>query len=69
MKTKVNTFMSSAFGENGQQKENESNRDYLERWLTEKRKFESNSLYMVPQLDWLRTASQEERNNFADIWT
>ena len=66
---KVNTFMSSAFGENGQQKENESNRDYLERWLTEKRKFESNSLYMVPQLDWLRTASQEERNNFADIWT
>ena len=65
---KVNTFMSSAFGENGKQKENESNRDYLERWLTEKRKFESNSLYMVPQIDWLRTASQEERENFAEIW-
>lgn len=23
---------------------------------------------MVPQIDWLRTASQEERENFADIW-
>jgi len=65
---KVDTFMSSAFGSNGKQKEDESNKDYLERWLTEKRKFESNSLYMVPQLDWLRTASQEERENFADIW-
>ena len=65
---KVSVFMSNAFGEKGQQQEDESNRDYIERWLTEKRAFENNSLYMVPQIDWLRTASQQERENFYDIW-
>ena len=66
---KLSAFMTNAFGEKGQQQEDESNRDYVERWLTEKRAFENNSLYMAPQLDWLRTASQEERENFWDIWT
>ena len=56
------------YGKEGRQQENQTNTEYLERFLTAKRAMESNLINLGSELDWLRTASVEERDNFVDLF-
>ena len=55
--------------ENGQRAEGESNAEYLERFLSEVRQFENNSVYLAKQLDWTRGATEEEKANFGYVYS
>ena len=48
-------------GNLGKQKDDESDEQYLKRFLTHTREFEFNSIDLGRQLDWVRNANQEER--------
>tara|TARA_R110000764_G_scaffold53296_2_gene116012 strand:- start:11714 stop:15391 length:3678 start_codon:yes stop_codon:yes gene_type:complete len=56
------------YGKEGRQQENQTNTEYLERFLTTKRAMESNLINLGSELDWLRTASVEKRDNFVDLF-
>lgn len=55
--------------ENGAKQEGETNAEYLERWLSEVRQFENNSVYLAGQVDWVRGASEEEKANFGYVYS
>ena len=57
------------FGKDGAQKEDESDEEYLKRFLTHTREFEFNSIDLARQLDWVRNASQEERIKFGYLYS
>ena len=56
------------YGKEGRQQENQTNEEYLERFLTAKRAMESNLINLGGELDWLRTASVAERDRFVDLF-
>ncbi len=62
-------YQKKRFGKKGDQEEGESNADYLRRFLTHTREFEFNSLDMGAQLDWVRTASEEDRMKFGYLYS
>jgi len=57
------------FGEDGKQAEDESNEDYLKRFLTHTREFEWNSIDLGRQLDWVRNADEEKRMEFGYLYS
>lgn len=57
------------FGEDGKQEEDESNEDYLKRFLTHTREFEFNSIDLGRQLDWVRNADEEKRMEFGYLYS
>lgn len=62
-------YMIKRFGESGAQKEDETNEEYLKRFLTHAREFEFNSIDLARQLDWVRTANQEDRIKFGYLYS
>ncbi len=64
----VKTYAKSRFGESGAQQEDESNEDYVKRFLTHTRQFETNSLDLGAQVAWMRGASEEEKANFGRVY-
>ena len=57
------------FGEEGGAKrEDETNEEYFERFLTHKRAIEENSIDQGGQIDWIRGASPEDRDQFVDLY-
>jgi len=64
---RLSTYMISRFGENGEKRENESNEDYIKRFLTHMRKVEFNSIGIMGQIDYLRGADEENRRRFGSL--
>ena len=64
---RLSTYMTSRFGENGEKRENESNEDYVKRFLTHMRKVEFNSIGIMGQIDYLRGADEENRRRFGSL--
>ena len=57
------------FGEEGGAKrEDETNEEYFERFLTHKRAIEENSIDQGGQIDWIRGASPKDRDQFVDLY-
>ncbi len=57
------------FGDDAKQGEDETNEDYLKRFLTHTREFEFNSIDLGRQLDWVRTADEEKRMKFGYLYS
>jgi hypothetical protein len=62
-------YQKSRFGEEGEQLKDESNEDYLKRFLSHTREFEWNSIDMGRQLDWVRNADEESRIKFGYLYS
>ena len=54
----VRSYMMDRLGQEGEQKEDEDNKDYVERFLTHMRSFENRSLELTGQIDYLRKADE-----------
>ena len=65
---KIRRFDKSKYGEEGGQQEGETNEEYFERFLTFKRAIEQNTIDQSGMIDWIRTASPEERDEFLDLY-
>ena len=66
----IEEYAISRYGqESGARGEDETNQEYLERFLTHIRQFENNSIELASQLDWVRGASEEEKQNFGYIYS
>ena len=61
-------YSEDRLGEEGKQQENETDQEYLERFLSHTREFEFNSIDLGQQLDWVRNASEEERIKFGYLY-
>ena len=61
-------YNSDRFGESGAQKKDESDEEYLKRFLTHTREFEWNSIDLGRQLDWVRNADVDKRMNFGYVY-
>ena len=59
----------NALGKVVRKKEDETDREYLERFVSHVREFEFNSLDMASQLDWVRTAKDDERMKFGYLYS
>lgn len=57
------------FGKNGLKKEGESNKSYFQRFVTHTRQFEWNPISLAGQIDWDRQASDEDKENFAYLYS
>mgnify|MGYP003116129178 FL=1 len=62
-------YSENRMGEEGRQEEDESNEDYLKRFLSHTREFEFNSIDLGQQLDWVRTADEEQRIKFGYLYS
>ena len=62
-------YSENRMGEEGKQQEDESNEDYLKRFLSHTREFEFNSIDLGQQLDWVRTANEEQRMKFGYLYS
>ena len=65
----IEEYGASRYGKTGVRMEGETNEEYVERFLTHLRQFENNSVDLAAQLDWIRTATDEEKQNFGYIYT
>ena len=64
----VRSYMMDRLGQEGEQKEDEDNNDYVERFLTHMRSFENRSLELTGQIDYLRKADEEQRKQFLNAY-
>ena len=65
----LSSYMVSRFGEeNGVKKKEESNEDYIKRFITHARGIENNSVRLMGQIDYLRGANDNERVAFGTIY-
>jgi len=62
-------YSENRMGEEGKQEEDESNEDYLKRFLSHTREFEFNSIDLGQQLDWVRNANEEQRMKFGYLYS
>ena len=65
----VQEYAVSRYGDDGKKLEDETNEQYLERFLTHIRAFENNSIDLTAQLDWIRGATEEEKQNFGYVYS
>ena len=67
--SKLKTYATDRFGDDGisQQDKDESNEDYVERFLTHIRRFD-NTVDLAAQVDWQRNATMEQRENFGSVY-
>lgn len=62
-------YMTDRLGEGGQQRRNESNEDYVKRFVNHARRFEFNSIKLGDQLSWVRNADTQQRMEFGYLYT
>jgi hypothetical protein len=66
----IEEYAVSRYGkEGGARQEGETNAEYLERFLSEVRAFETNSIDLTSMIDWVRSASDEEKQNFGYVYS
>lgn len=57
----IRDYATARFGTSGAQRKNESDEDFIKRWMTSMRQVEWNTtLNAVPELNWIYNASQED---------
>ena len=61
-------YMPKRLGENGLQQVDESDEDYVKRFITHARKFETNSISIAGQIDYLRKAKEDDRRKFGKLY-
>ncbi len=64
----LNDYMYDRKGEGGLQEEDESNTDYVKRFMTHMRRMETNSVGMMGEIDYLRTADDNERQRLGYLY-
>ena len=64
----LNDYMGKRFGEDGLQQDDESDEDYVKRFMTHARRFETNSIDIMGQVDYLRGANEEDRRRFGKLY-
>ena len=62
-------YQKSRFGEDSAQGDDETNEEYLNRFVTQVREFEWNSIDLGRQLDWVRNADEQERIKFGYLYS
>ena len=65
----LNDYMVDRLGEKDGKKANETNEDFIKRFVAHVRRFEFNSFKLSQQLSWVRNASEEERMEFGHLYT
>ena len=65
----IEEYAISRYGKDGAQKEDETDEEFLERFLTHVRGFETNSLSLLSTLDYVRGATEDEKTNFAYVYS
>ena len=65
---RLRSYATDRYGASGEQEEGESDREYLSRFLTHVRQFENNSVEMLLQLDYIRNAEQDKKEDFAYLY-
>jgi len=65
----LSEYMVDRLGEDGKQQADETNEDYLKRFLTHTREFEWNSIDLASQLNWVRGADEEKRMKFGYLYS
>ena len=61
-------YMFKRHGESGQQETDETDEDYVKRFMTHARRFETNSIGIMGQIDYLRGANEEDRKQFGYLY-
>ena len=64
----LSIYMEQRYGEEGYKQPNESNTDYVKRFLTHARGIENNSMRLMQQIDYLREASDDQRIAFGAVY-
>jgi hypothetical protein len=64
----ANEYMSSRFGENGGQREGESDQEFTDRFIEHYRNVNSNTLDLMGQVDWTRSANEKDKANFGAVF-
>lgn len=65
----LNDYMNKRLGEDGLQQDDESDEDYVKRFMTHARRFETNSIDIMGQIDYLRGADEEDRRRFGKLYS
>ncbi len=61
-------YMPKRLGEGGLQQADESDEDYVKRFITHARRFETNSISIAGQIDYLRKAKEDDRRKFGKLY-
>ena len=64
----ANEYMSSRFGENGGQREGESDSEFTDRFIEHYRNVNANTLDLMGQVDWTRSANEKDKANFGALF-
>ncbi len=62
-------YGTSRYGKDGEQEAEESNEDYIKRFVSHVRGIENNSVDLYGQLDWVRQANQEQRMQWGYLYS
>ena len=62
-------YQENRHGESGKQREDESDEEYLRRFVSDVREFEWNSIDMGQQLNWIRSAKEDDRIKFGYLYS
>ena len=64
----ANEYMLARFGEDGAQQEGESDLDFTDRFIEHYRNVNANTLDLMGQVDWTRSASEKDKANFGAVF-
>ena len=64
----ANEYMVARFGENKGQRENESDADFTDRFIEHYRDVNTNTLDLMGQVDWTRSANEKDKANFGALF-
>ncbi|MEL0116334.1 MAG: hypothetical protein VW739_01325 [Pelagibacteraceae bacterium] len=67
--TMLREYQENRFGEEGKQDKDESNEEYVKRFLSHVREFEFNTIDLGQQLNWVREAKPEMRRKFGLLYS
>ena len=67
--TMLREYQENRFGEEGKQDKDESNEEYVKRFLSHVREFEFNTIDLGQQLSWVREAKPEMRKKFGLLYS
>ena len=64
----LRSYGKKRFGDSGLQMEDESDKDYVRRFITHYRQFNANTLDLASQVDWVRNASDNDKAEFGALY-
>ena len=62
-------YQEKRFGEDGKQRDDETDEEYLRRFVSDVREFEWNSIDLGQQINWIRSADEEDRIKFGYLYS